>query len=73
MGWVVNATSRPLNPRVSDHIRIVQQAKWASGPVWAGTEDLTPPIGVRAPDRNYNVYNKSASFPSNTVIYYKIP
>jgi hypothetical protein len=55
-GWVVSATSRPLYPRVRDHIRILQQARWVSVPVWAGTEDLTPPIGVRVPDRSYKVY-----------------
>jgi len=45
-GWVVNAKSRPLYPRVGDHIRIVQQAMLVSVLVWADTEDLTPLSGL---------------------------
>ena len=32
-GWVVNATPRPLYPRVRDHVPIVQEAGWATGRV----------------------------------------
>jgi len=37
-GWVVNATSRPLYPRETDTLPIVQEAGLASGSVWMATE-----------------------------------
>ena len=37
---MVNATPRPLYPRERDPVRIVQEAGWAPGPVWTGTENL---------------------------------
>jgi hypothetical protein len=33
-----------------DPIPIVQEAGWAPGPVWTGTEILAP-TGIRSPDR----------------------
>jgi len=51
MGWVVNATPRPLYPRERDPVPIVQDAGWAPGPVWTGAENLAPPTGIRSPDR----------------------
>ena len=42
MGWVVYATLRPLSPRESDPVPIVQEAEWASGPFWTGAENLAP-------------------------------
>jgi len=49
MGWVVKATSRPLYPG-KESVPIVQEAGWASGPVWTGEENLAP-TGIRSPDR----------------------
>ena len=40
MGWVVNATPRPLYPREGDPLPIVQEGGWAPGPVWMGVENL---------------------------------
>ena len=50
MGWVVNATPRPLYPQERDPVPIVQEAGWAPGPVWTGAENLAP-TGIRSPDR----------------------
>src|SRR5215469_12315361 len=33
-----------------DPVPIVQEAGWASGPVWTGVENLAP-TGIRSPDR----------------------
>jgi hypothetical protein len=44
MGWVVNATPRPLYPRKRDMVPIVQEAGWAPGPFWTGAEN-SPPLG----------------------------
>ena len=33
-----------------DPVPIVQEAGWASGPVWTGEENLAP-TGIRSPDR----------------------
>jgi hypothetical protein len=38
--WVVNGSFRPLYPRETDPIPIVQDAGWSSGPVWTGAEYL---------------------------------
>jgi hypothetical protein len=40
MGWVVNATPRPLYLRQRDPVPIVYEAVWAPGPVWIGAENL---------------------------------
>ena len=45
MGWVVNATSRPLYPRERDPVTIVQEAGWAQGLVWTGWGKSRPPPG----------------------------
>jgi len=47
-GWVVNATPRPLYPR-EDPVPIIQEAGWASVPVWTGAENVTP-TGIRSSD-----------------------
>jgi hypothetical protein len=47
---VVNATSRPLYPRETNPVAIVQEAGWAPGPVWAGAKNLAP-TGTRSRDR----------------------
>ena len=33
-----------------DPVPLVQEAGWASGPVWTGAENLAP-TGIRSPDR----------------------
>ena len=40
MGWVVNATPRPLYPRERKPVPIVQEAGSAPVPVWKGAENL---------------------------------
>ena len=42
MGWVLNARSPPLYPQEKDAVRIIQEARWAPGPVWPGAENLLP-------------------------------
>ena len=49
MGWVVMATPRPLYPREKDPVPLLQEAGWASGPVWTGAEYLAL-TGIRFPD-----------------------
>jgi hypothetical protein len=46
MGWVVNAMPRTLNPR-EDPVPIVQEAGWASEPVWTGAENTPPGFDPR--------------------------
>ena len=50
MGWVVNATPRPLYPIERDPVPNVQEAGWASGSVWAGAENFGLTV-IRTPDR----------------------
>ena len=38
MGWLVNATPRPLYRRERDPVPIVLEAGWAQGQVWMGAE-----------------------------------
>jgi len=49
MGWVVNATFRPLYPRERDPVPIGRVAEWASWSVWTGAENLAS-SGIRFPD-----------------------
>jgi hypothetical protein len=44
MGWVVNATPRPLYPQERDPLPIVQEVGWAPGPAWTGArgDDINP-------------------------------
>jgi len=37
-------------PPGKDPVPILQEAGWATGPVWAGAENLAP-TGIRSPDR----------------------
>jgi len=46
LGWVVNATRRPLYPQERYLIPTVQEAAWASGP-----ENITP-TGIWSPDNS---------------------
>jgi hypothetical protein len=48
-GWMVRATHCPVYPRKRDTVSIVQEAGWASGPVWIYAGNLTP-TRVRIPD-----------------------
>ena len=47
---MITATPRPLYLREGDPVQVVQEAAWALGPVWTGTENLAP-TGIRTPDR----------------------
>ena len=49
MGWVVNATPRPLYPQERHGTHCIG-GWWASEPVWTGAEKLVP-AGIRSPDR----------------------
>jgi hypothetical protein len=42
-GWVANTTPPAASPQKRDSFLIVQVAGWASEPVWAGTENPSPP------------------------------
>jgi len=46
--WGVSFTPRPLFTSGKDPVPIVQEAGWASGPVWTGAENLAP-TGIRSP------------------------
>jgi len=48
--WGVRVTPRPLFTPGKGPVPIVQEAVWASGPVWTGAKNLTP-TGIRSPDR----------------------
>jgi hypothetical protein len=50
MGWMINATPRPLYSRERDPIPIVREAGWTPGAVWTGAENLAC-TGIRSPDR----------------------
>ena len=50
MGWLVNATARPLYPRERDSVPTVYEAGWAPGSVWTGEEYLAH-TGIRSPVR----------------------
>ena len=45
MGWVVNATPRPLYRRGREPVPIVQEVGWEPGPVWKGAKNLASPPG----------------------------
>jgi hypothetical protein len=49
-GWVVNASPRPLYPRETDTVSIVQKAGWAPEPIWTG-EESPAPSGILSPYR----------------------
>jgi len=42
--WVVSATLRPFNSRVTDAVPFVQQAWWTSTPVWMVPKNLYPTV-----------------------------
>ena len=48
-GWGVSITPRPVFTPRKDPVPIVQEAGWAPGLVWTGTENLAL-TGIRSPD-----------------------
>jgi hypothetical protein len=61
-GWVVGGWAA-FTPG-KDPVPIIQEAGWAPGPVWIGTENLAP-TGIRSPDlaaRSESLYR--LSYPS---------
>jgi hypothetical protein len=46
----MSVTPRPHLTPGKDPVPTVQEAGWASGPVWTGAENLAP-TGIRSPDR----------------------
>jgi hypothetical protein len=51
MGWVVNATPRPLYPReIPSTLRKEGRVGWATGAVWMSAENLAN-TWIRTPDR----------------------
>jgi hypothetical protein len=50
-GWGVSVTPRPLFTPEKYPVPIVQEARWAPGPVWTGEENLAP-TGILFPDRS---------------------
>jgi hypothetical protein len=48
MGWVVIATPWPLYPQ-ENPVPTVEEAGWATQPVWTGAENLTP-TRIQFPD-----------------------
>jgi len=49
-GWVVSSTPRPHFTPGKDRVPILQEAGWASGPVWTGGKSL--PHWDSIPDRS---------------------
>jgi hypothetical protein len=67
MGWVVNATPRPLHTRESDPVPIVKEAAWATRTDWPGAENLNP-TGIRSSDppaRSKSLYRLSYPGPND--------
>ena len=62
MGWVVNATPRPLYPRERDPVPIVEEAGWAPGSVWtgAGNRATLPVFDLRTVHPVARRYTKDA-------------
>jgi hypothetical protein len=57
MGWVVNATLRPLNPRDIDPVSIIWEAGWVLESVWMVVENLAPK-GIPFPESPTQGINK---------------
>ena len=49
-GWGVSVMPRPLFTPGKDPVPILQEAGWARGAVWTGSENIAP-TGIRSPDR----------------------
>jgi len=50
-GWVVNSTPRFTVRKETQYLLNVQEAGWASEPVWTGAKNVVPPTGIGSPDR----------------------
>jgi len=50
MGWGSAPRPGSLYPPGKDPVPIAQETGWATGPVWAGEENLAQ-TGIRSPDR----------------------
>ena len=60
-GWGVSVTPRPLFTPGKDPVPIVQEAAWATGPVWTGAENFAS-TGIRSldrPARSHSLYRLS--------------
>ena len=55
MGWVLNATLRPLYSRERDPVPIVQEFVWAPGTFWTDAGNLAPRT-VKPEASCYNLY-----------------
>ena len=70
MGWVVNATPRPLYSEI-DPVSIVKDAGCDPGPVWVGSTNLAP-TGNRSPGfpaRSESLYQLSYPSPCSPYAY----
>jgi len=68
----VSGWSTPHPDRLKDLVPIVQEAGWATGPVWTGAENLSR-TGIRFPDRlvrSRSLYR--LNYPGPRILY-KIP
>ena len=63
---MVNTTPRPLFTPGKDPVPIVQEARWAPGPVWTGAEKLAPTkiLSPDRPARSQSLYR--LRYPANT-------
>ena len=74
-GWGVSVTPRPLFTPGKDPVPILQEARWAPGPVWTGAKNLTP-TGIRSPDRparSQSLYGMSYPTHGRILCQWKIP
>ena len=74
-GWGVSVTHRPLFTPGKDPVPIVQEAGWAPGPVWTGTENLAA-TGIRSPDRpacSHSLYRLSYATHTEKERHCKLP
>ena len=68
MGWVINATPRPLYPREIDAVPIVQGAGFAPGPVWTGAEKRAP-TGIWSRDRSALASRLTCIYTKNFLVF----
>jgi hypothetical protein len=74
-GRGVSVTPRPFFTPGKDPVPILQEAWWAPGPVWTGSENLAP-TGIRLPDRpacSQSLYRLSYPFYLCLVFYHTHP
>jgi hypothetical protein len=66
-GWEVSVTPRPLFTPGKDAVPIVQEVRWAPGPIWTGAKNLAP-TGIRSPDRPASSYTDYVTRPTTWYI-----